>query len=72
MSPNAGGGEGEVAAPQPISTAVHITSHGAQIDFGDLTPYVTYAPILGLYEQCHIVDREASLLKLQLPAYTIW
>ncbi len=25
-----------------MSTAVHITSHGAQINFGDLPPYLTY------------------------------
>ena len=35
-SPNAGDG-GELRA------AVHITWHGAQIDFGDLPPYLTYA-----------------------------
>jgi hypothetical protein len=27
---------------QPKSTAVHITWHGAQINFGDLPPYLTY------------------------------
>ncbi len=37
-------GEGG-AGPQPMSTAVHITWHGAQINFGDLPPYLTYAPI---------------------------
>ncbi len=37
-------GEAEgVAGSQPMSTAVHITWHGAQINFGDLTPYLTYA-----------------------------
>ncbi len=39
-SPNAGGWG--VAGSQPISTAVHITWHGAKIYFGDLTPYLTY------------------------------
>jgi hypothetical protein len=34
-SPKAG--EGGVAGSQPMSTAV-----GAQINFGDLTPYLTY------------------------------
>ncbi len=29
-------GEGGVAGSQPMSTAVHITWHGAQINFGDL------------------------------------
>ncbi len=41
MSQNAGGGDG-VAGSQPMRTAVHITWHGAQINFGDLTPYLTY------------------------------
>ncbi len=39
-SPNAGGG---VAVSQPMSTAVHITWHGAQINFGDL-PYLICDP----------------------------
>ncbi len=29
-----------------MRTAVHITWHGAQLNFGDLTPYLTYAPNL--------------------------
>jgi hypothetical protein len=33
---------GGVAGFQPTSTAVHNTTHGAQINFGDLTPYLTY------------------------------
>ncbi len=37
MSPNAGEG---VAGPQPMSPTVQYT--GAQINFGDLTPYFTY------------------------------
>ncbi len=41
MSPNAVGGRG-FAWSQPMRTAVHITWHGAQINFGDLTPYLTY------------------------------
>ncbi len=36
-------GKVRVAGSQPISTAVHITWHGAQINFGDLPPYLTYA-----------------------------
>ncbi len=28
--------------PQPMSTAVHITWHGAQINFGNLPTYLTY------------------------------
>jgi hypothetical protein len=39
MSPNAGRGGG-VAGSQPMSTVVHMD--GAQINFGDLTPYLTY------------------------------
>ncbi len=38
MSPNAGGDRS-----RPMSTAVHITWHVAQINFGDLPPYLTYA-----------------------------
>ncbi len=41
MSPNAGEG-GVVAGSQPMSTGC---AHGAQINFGDLTPSLTY----GLY-----------------------
>ncbi len=38
--PKCGGG-GRVAGSQPMSTAVH-SAHGVQINFGDLTPYLTY------------------------------
>ncbi len=42
MSPNAGGGEGVAGSqPQPMSIAVH-NAHEAQINFGDLKPYLTY------------------------------
>jgi hypothetical protein len=44
MSPNAGGGRG-VAGSQPMSTAEYSCTYGAQINFGDLTPYLTYGPI---------------------------
>ncbi len=44
ISPNAGGGW-RIAGPQPMSTAVH--AHGAQRNFGDLTPYLTMLPIQG-------------------------
>ncbi len=37
------GGRGGVAGSQPMNTAVHITWHGAQVNFGDLPPYLTYA-----------------------------
>jgi hypothetical protein len=36
------GGGGGVAGPQPMRTAVLITGHGAQINFGYLNPYLTY------------------------------
>ncbi len=36
-------GEGGVAGSQPISTAVHIMWHWAQINFGDLPPYLIYS-----------------------------
>jgi hypothetical protein len=35
------GGGGVVSGSQPMRTAVHITWHGAQINFGELTPYLT-------------------------------
>jgi hypothetical protein len=35
-------GEGVIAGSQPMSAAVHITWHGAQIHFGDLPPYLNY------------------------------
>jgi hypothetical protein len=45
-SPNARGGG--IAGSQPVGAAVHITWHGAQINFGDLPPYLTYASSLFL------------------------
>ncbi len=36
-------GEGGSWGSQPMSTAVHITWHEAQINFGDLPPYLIYA-----------------------------
>ncbi len=36
------GGMGRTAGSQPISTSMQVTWHGAQINFGDLTPYLTY------------------------------
>ncbi len=36
------GGMGGIAGSHPMSTAVHITWHGAQINFGDLPPYLSY------------------------------
>ncbi len=40
--PKCGGGGG-VTGSQPMTTAMHITWHGAQINFGDNTQYFTYA-----------------------------
>ncbi len=52
-SPNVGGWG--IAGSQPKSKAVHITWHGAQINFGYLTPYLTYgltvSPSLLLYRE---------------------
>ncbi len=46
MSPNGGGGMEELRG---LSHWVQLgTVHGAQINFGDLTPYLTYAPSLPL------------------------
>jgi hypothetical protein len=36
------GGRGELQGLSQFSTAVHITWHRAQINFGDLPPYLTY------------------------------
>jgi hypothetical protein len=38
MSLNAGGRGGGAAVSLPMRTAVHITWHGAQVNFGDLNP----------------------------------
>jgi hypothetical protein len=41
MSPNAGGGGGGCG----ISANEYSCAHGAKINFGDLTPYLTYAQV---------------------------
>ncbi len=49
MIPNAGGGMGRGVAG--VSANENSFAHGAQINFGDLTPYLTYAeykPRLGI------------------------
>ncbi len=48
------GGIVGVAGSQPINTAVHITWHGARLNFGDLPPYLTYgiylySSVFGVY-----------------------
>ncbi len=40
--PMLGGGGRGVAGSQPMNASVHITWHGAQINFGDIPPYLTY------------------------------
>ncbi len=52
--PKCGGG---VAGSQPMRTAVHITWHGAQINFGDLTPYLTN----GISQICHLFTSQPIL-----------
>ncbi len=52
ISPSKCGGRRGVAGSQPMSTAVHITWHGAQINFGDPPPYLIYAIFLYLGSIC--------------------
>jgi hypothetical protein len=40
MSPNAGGGDGDAGS---LPANKYSCTHGAQTNFGDLTPYLTYA-----------------------------
>jgi hypothetical protein len=64
-------GEGEVAGSQPMSTAVHI---GAQINFGDLNPYFTYAyraPIGSLLFQNSYWLPSGGVTCLMNPVYTV-
>jgi hypothetical protein len=44
MSPNTGGGGGGVGGSQPMSKA----EKEAQINFGDLTPHLTYDVYIGM------------------------
>ncbi len=62
MSPNAGGGG---AGSQPMRTAVHITWHGEQINFGDLTPYLTFAQNCQFLNDpyLHFLSRKATFVK---------
>jgi hypothetical protein len=53
-------GEVGVAGSQPMSTAVHIKSHGAQINFGDLPPYLTHAGKQRKCKAAKIVKRAYS------------
>ncbi len=59
-SPNCGG-RGGVAWSHPMSTAVHTTWHGAQINFGDLPPYLTYGHPFPLSQSFYsLCSREAG------------
>ncbi len=66
--PKCGGWVG-VAGSQPMNTAVHITWHGAQINFGDLTPYLTYAGTRSLFPSFHLWGRHRvhGLYRTQRP-----
>ncbi len=57
-------GGGVVARSQPMSTAVHNT-HGSQINFGVLTPYLTYGRKVGL-ESFFFLGGGGSELKFRL------
>jgi hypothetical protein len=62
-----GGGEGPES--QPMSTAVHITWHGAQINFGNLPPYITF-DLKKLTKECwkpHLGHLQLQALKVVLP-----
>ncbi len=48
-------GGGGIFEVQPMRTAVHITWLGAQINFGDLTPYLTYGE--DVPQDCLIAQR---------------
>ncbi len=53
---------GGIAGPQPVSAAVHITWHGAHINFGDLPPYLTYALCI-IQSNCGFTWTEPTLKK---------
>jgi hypothetical protein len=57
MSPNAGNGERGCAGSQLMSTAVDM--HGAQINFGDLTPYLTLMYTILLLNHYHVGNSAA-------------
>jgi hypothetical protein len=60
MSPNVGGGGG-----CGVSANENICAHGAQINFGDLTPYLTYGP--AVYQAIVVDDATASVTKYLSP-----
>ncbi len=47
------GGRGGVAGSPPMSTAVDITWHGAEINFVHLTPYLTFGPYFRNSQERH-------------------
>ncbi len=57
------------AGSQPMSTAVHITWHGAQINLGDLTPYLTYE-IIAVHKRLTTSFMKKNLTELSLPSFT--
>ncbi len=62
------GGRGVVAGSQPMRTAVHITWHGAQINHGDLTPYLTYgwSQIRRLQKAVDLLEEYSGFFLLEL------
>ncbi len=58
MSPIAGEGGKGVAGSQPMSTSVH----RAQINYGDLTPYLTYAVIGAVFITHKMISTNACEL----------
>ncbi len=72
-SPNGGWMGGGVAGSQPMSTAVHITWYGAQINFGDLLPYLTYVLNLRVITQVTNVQlRHISCLFYTHFSFFVW
>jgi hypothetical protein len=69
MSPNAGGGEGGCG----VSANEYSCAHGAQINFGHLTPYLTYAqdaPRVEKIDQPRVTcERSAPLVRCYLAGW---
>ncbi len=60
---------GGIAGSQPMSTAVHITWHGAQVNFGDLPPYLTFAY---KYSSWNLCKMPCSLSTVSLLVNCVW
>jgi len=52
--------DGGDAGSQPMRTAMHITWHGAQINFGELPPYLTYGSARNIKESLVCEDSLCS------------